>query len=170
MNIQAHKSPPGVRTSMLEVYRCPAVPVDLEVRWAAPCLIKHPSSFTGKVDLHVTKRDTITLEDALKPRTSVLNEEPKSQLLWIGEYTPGKQESEFDRCSIRTQGGTTLGVWEEDPDFASEDGALWTPVVPGPKEDGMGKLKAVASRSPARRPLQKLFAPEVLVFVELFRI
>ncbi|KZT51113.1 hypothetical protein CALCODRAFT_503928 [Calocera cornea HHB12733] len=145
MHIQTHKRPAGVRKDMLEVYLCPDARVDLDVNWAAPCLINLPPNFTGKVDLHVAKRDTVTIEHALKPRTRVLNEERGVQLLWIGEYTPGTEESEFDHCFVRTQGGITLGVWEEDPEFRMENGAIWMPEGTG--GEVMEKFKSVAGRS-----------------------
>ncbi|KZO94821.1 hypothetical protein CALVIDRAFT_191277 [Calocera viscosa TUFC12733] len=158
LHLQTHKPRAGVRRDMLEVYLCPNLRVDLEVQWAAPCFIKLPPNFTGKVDMHVGRKDTITIEDALKPRTRILNEERGVQLLWIGEFTPGKDESEFDRCFIRTQGAITLGVWEQDPELEMGPGAVWMPEGTG--GEVLAKLKSVTGRMESVRLVKSMFGPK----------
>ncbi|KZT51112.1 hypothetical protein CALCODRAFT_512902 [Calocera cornea HHB12733] len=117
LNIQGHKPRLGVDVDTLEVYLCPELRVDLEVHWSSHCFVKLPPNFTGKVDLHVGRRGTITVDEILKPRTRLINEDRGSQLFWIGDYTAEADESKFDRCFIRTQGDIALGIWKQDPEL-----------------------------------------------------
>jgi len=133
-------------TNVLEVHLCPNLRVDLDAKWSKDCILKLPPDFTGRLDLQSGKNQLITIESALKPRTRIMNEDRGSQLLWVGEYTSGRIEADYDRCVIRTEGKISLGVWERDPHVVVE-------ATPDP----MDRLEAYQV---AKVAITKAFGPE----------